>query len=55
MNRFARWMVKHRVIVVIICLALMIPSIFGMAATGSNMTFCIICQRIWIPSRDKTS
>ena len=33
MNRFARWMVKHRVIVVIICLALMIPSIFGMAAT----------------------
>ena len=26
-------MVKHRVIVVIICLALMIPSIFGMAAT----------------------
>ena len=33
MNRFARWMVKHRGIVVIICLALMIPSIFGMAAT----------------------
>ena len=33
MNRFARWMVKHRVIVVIVCLALMIPSLFGMAAT----------------------
>ena len=33
MNRFARWVVKHRVVVVIICLALMIPSIFGMAST----------------------
>ena len=33
MNRFARWVVKHRVVVVVICLALMIPSIFGMAST----------------------
>ena len=33
MNRFARWLVKHRVVVVIVCLALMIPSVFGMMAT----------------------
>lgn len=33
MNRFARWVVRYRVVVVIICLALMIPSIFGMAST----------------------
>ena len=33
MNRFARWLVKHRVVVVIVCLALMIPSVFGMKST----------------------
>lgn len=33
MNRFARWLVKHRVAVVIVCLALIIPSVMGMAAT----------------------
>ena len=33
MNRFARWLVKHRVVVVIVCLALLIPSVFGMMAT----------------------
>jgi len=32
-NRFARWLVKHRVAVVIVCLALIIPSVMGMAAT----------------------
>lgn len=33
MNRMAKWLVKHRVVVVIICLLLMIPSIMGMTAT----------------------
>lgn len=33
MNQFARWLVKHRVAVVIVCLLLMIPSVLGMAAT----------------------
>lgn len=33
MNRFARWLVKHRVAVVILCLALLIPSVLGMTAT----------------------
>ena len=33
MNRFARWLVKHRAVVVIVCLALMIPSVFGMMST----------------------
>lgn len=33
MNRFARWLVKHRVAVVIVCLALLIPSVLGMTAT----------------------
>ena len=29
MNRFARWIVKHRVAVVIICLLMLIPSVLG--------------------------
>ena len=33
MNRFARWIVKHRVAVVIICLLMLIPSVLGMNAT----------------------
>ena len=32
-NRFARWIVKHRVAVVIICLLMLIPSVLGMNAT----------------------
>ena len=33
MNRFARWIVEHRVAVVIICLLMLIPSVLGMNAT----------------------
>ena len=33
MNRFARWIVKHRVAIVIICLLMLIPSVLGMNAT----------------------
>ena len=33
MNQIAKWIVKHRVAVVIVCLLLMIPSIVGMTAT----------------------
>ena len=33
MNRFARWIVKPRVAVVIICLLMLIPSVLGMNAT----------------------
>lgn len=33
MNRFARWLVKHRVLVLALCLALLIPSVLGMTAT----------------------
>lgn len=32
-NRFARWIVKHRVAIVIICLLMLIPSVLGMNAT----------------------
>jgi len=31
--RFNRWLVKHRGLIVILCLLLVIPSFFGMAAT----------------------
>ncbi len=34
MNRVARWLVKHRVLVLLLCLALVVPSYFGMAATN---------------------
>ena len=33
MKPFARWLVKHRTLVVLICLVLLIPSVLGMAAT----------------------
>ncbi len=36
MKSFARWLVRHRVIVIIVCLLLMIPSILGMAATKTK-------------------
>ena len=32
----AKWLVKHRVVVVIICLLLMIPAINGMTATNEK-------------------
>lgn len=54
MNRFARWLVKHRVVVVIVCLALMIPSVFGMMSTKVKYDRCIICLRIWTRSRART-
>jgi len=35
-KRFTKWMVRHRVIVVILCLLLLIPSVLGMAATKTK-------------------
>jgi len=35
-KRFTKWMVRHRGIVVILCLLLLIPSILGMAATKTK-------------------
>ena len=35
-KRFTRWLVAHRVLVVVLCLALMIPSYLGMAATKTK-------------------
>ena len=36
MKRFTIWLVRHRVLVIILCLALVVPSIFGMAATKTK-------------------
>ena len=36
MKGFTRWLVRHRVLVIIVCLALMIPSVLGMAATKTK-------------------
>ena len=36
MKRFTKSLVQHRVLVIILCLALMVPSIFGMAATKTK-------------------
>ena len=36
MKRFTKWMVRHRGIVVILCLLLLIPSILGMVATKTK-------------------
>ena len=36
MKGLSRWLVRHRVLVIILCLALMIPSVLGMAATKTK-------------------
>ena len=36
MKRFTKWLVRHRGLVIIICLLLMIPSVLGMAATKTK-------------------
>ena len=36
MKRFTKWLIRHRVLVIILCLALMIPSVLGMAATKTK-------------------
>ncbi|MBQ9196521.1 MAG: MMPL family transporter, partial [Clostridia bacterium] len=36
MKGFTKWLVRHRVLVVILCLALLVPSVLGMAATKTK-------------------
>ena len=36
MKKFTRWLIRHRIAVIILCLALMIPSVLGMAATRTK-------------------
>ena len=36
MKGFAKWLVRHRAMVIVICLLLMIPSVLGMAATKTK-------------------
>ena len=33
---FTKWLVRHRVLVVIVCLVLLVPSVLGMAATKTK-------------------
>ena len=36
MKGFTKWLIRHRVLVIILCLALMVPSVMGMAATKTK-------------------
>ena len=36
MKSFTGWLVRHRVLVIILCIALLVPSVLGMAATGTK-------------------
>ena len=36
MKRVTKWLVRHRVLVIILCLVLMVPSVLGMAATKTK-------------------
>ena len=36
MKGFAKWLVRHRALVILVCLVLMIPSALGMAATQTK-------------------
>jgi len=35
-KQFMKWLVRHRVLVIILCLALLVPSVLGMAATKTK-------------------
>ena len=37
MKRVTKWLVRHRVLVIILCLAMMVPSVLGMAATKTKV------------------
>ncbi|MBQ8954974.1 MAG: MMPL family transporter, partial [Clostridia bacterium] len=36
MKGFTKWLVRHRILVIILCLALVVPSVLGMAATKTK-------------------
>ena len=36
MKGFTKWMVRHRIAVIILCVVLMVPSVLGMAATKTK-------------------
>lgn len=36
MKAFTKWLIRHRVLVILVCLALMVPSVLGMAATRTK-------------------
>ena len=36
MKRVTKWLVRHRIPVIILCLVLMLPSVLGMAATKTK-------------------
>ena len=36
MKGFTKGLVKHRILVIIVCLALVVPSVLGMAATKTK-------------------
>ena len=36
MKGFAKWLVRHRAAVIVLCLLLLIPSVMGMAATKTK-------------------
>ena len=58
MKRFTKWLVRHRGLVIIICLLLMIPSVLGMAATKTKYDLLYylpqdLDRRIWKQSRGR--
>ena len=36
MKAFTKWLIRHRILVILLCLALMVPSVLGMAATRTK-------------------
>ena len=35
-KKLTGWLVRHRILVIIVCLALLVPSVLGMAATKTK-------------------
>lgn len=52
--RAAKAIVKNRVLILIISLALMIPSVFGMLNTRINYDMPTTCPTTWTPSSART-
>ena len=60
MIKLGKWITKHRVIILIVAVVLLIPSVLGMIATRINYDMlnylpATICPTTWTPSSARTS
>ena len=54
MIKLGKWITKHRVIILIVAVVLLIPSVLGMIATRINYDMLNTCPTLWKPYRVRT-